>query len=174
MFEKLIARNGSQKSAKSGITRDYWQIEILTPSSWNECVLVQGRRRTTEAYWPGLRLDFETLIRFGITIRNAITVAMGFLADEEDATRLVFPAIDTLAICHGACYIIETNETLDGFGSRSISTTIYTRADPILPAVHLIDDELKQFSKDIEAVVERLGANEQQSSQWQVPQVGVL
>lgn len=156
--------NGSTKHIqKQHVRRAYWEIVLVKQDSNDlngndHTVTVRGRRRTSEPFWPGLQLDLGTLLRFSVSIRNAVTVAQGFAAD-DCSYHASFPNSQILAICHGTDYVLETSETIDGWGNRSITTTIFTTEQPILPAVYLIDEELIMFCDDLEQVAGQLIAD---------------
>jgi len=175
MSAKNILANLFLPESVSKIQRDYWRIEEFECLATGGCAaLIQGRRRTSEPFWPGLRLDWPTLHTFGDTMRNAVAVAAGFCVDERQATNGVFPNTETLAICQGSQYVIETCESLNGFGKKSISTTIFQLGPQILPAVHFIDEELEQFAQDMKTMIERLTDAQENSTPWRPPLIGIL
>ncbi len=139
--------------------RDYWQIEGFECFTATGCAaLIQGRRRTSEAFWPGQRLDWPTLHAFSIAIHNAVTIANILSENQGQITDCVFPETEIMALCLGSQYVIEMSETLNGFGKKSICTTVFSLGQPMLPTVQLIEEELDQFSQDIEALLEQLTA----------------
>lgn len=160
------------------VQRDYWEIDILGRDlSDLDCdgvvTIIRGRRRTTEAFWPGLRLDQESLLRFAVSLRNAVTIAKGFAADDDGSCQASFPNSHTLAICNGSDYVIETSESIDGFGKRSIGTTIFGLGQPLLPSAHFIDEELSLFCEDLDQVIASFAVQEQSGSSWTVPPTGI-
>lgn len=158
MFQRQSPSLANAIKHRPKIQRDYWSIEAFGSLGTSSCgAVVRGRRRQTESFWPGLRLTWDALIRFSVTMRNAVVVADGFLFNQEQSSPCIFPNSETLAICQGSDYVIETSECLNGFGKRSIGTTIFRLGEPILPTVHVIDDELRQFSSDVERIIEHLG-----------------
>lgn len=161
------------------IQRDYWQIELLpeelTDLAAEACVaIVRGRRRTSEAFWPGLRLCRSSFLRFATSIQNAVTVAKGFNAEDDGSCQAVFPNSHTLAICNGTEYLLETSETVDGYGNRSIATTIFGMGPPMRPSAHLIDEELMQFCSDLESIAFRIDLIGADSQPLIDPQTGIL
>lgn len=160
------------------VQRDYWEIDIQSRDlSDLDCdgvvTIIRGRRRTSESFWPGLRLDQESLLRFAVSLRNAVTIAKGFAADDDGSCQASFPNSHTLAICNGSDYVIETSESIDGFGKRSIGTTVFGLGQPLLPTAHFIDQELSLFCEDLDQVIASLAVQAETACSWIVPPTGI-
>lgn len=160
------------------VQRDYWEIDILSHDLsdldfGSVITVIRGRRRTSESFWPGLRLDQESLLRFAVSLRNAVTIAKGFAVDDDGSCQASFPNSHTLAICNGSDYVIETSESIDGFGKRSIGTTVFGLGQPLLPSAHFIDQELSLFCDDLDQVIASLAVQGETGCSWTVPTTGI-
>ena len=141
-----------KRSSATSVRRDYWRLELkLAADGEPELLTIAGRRRTTEAFWPPLELPASEI--------NRMLAAVGHAAALADSDRwpglrtafAVFPAHEVMAICRGPYYVIELAETTCS-DRPSVQVTFLQTRGAIRPALLLIDDELGDFSADLEEI----------------------
>lgn len=130
------------------IQREYWMLTLH--KGFFETVLVQGRRRTSERFWPGVELDGDAMIRLASTMRDVTSIVDTFSVNPQPQELMTYPYFDLLAVCDGQDYVIEMTSSRVGTGLRSTCTTIYGNDNWFLPFLYLVDGEVWQFSSDID------------------------
>ena len=134
----------------SRIRREYWMLTQQKNGDNIECVIIQGRRRISEGFWPGLILSEDGLCRFSNAMHDVISIVDNFFTNPQPQQSMRFPYFDLLAVCDGPDYTIELSSSLVGTGLKSICTTIYGKGQRFLPCLYLIDEEVWQFSQDVD------------------------
>lgn len=134
----------------SRIRREYWMLTQQKNEDDIECAIIQGRRRTSEGFWPGLNLSEDGLCRFSNTMHDVLRIVDNFFVNPQPQQSMRFPYFDLLAVCDGPDYTIELSSSLIGTGLKSICTTIYGKDLRLLPCLYLIDEEVLQFSQDVD------------------------
>ena len=104
----------TQNGSETLISRDYWQLSRCRLGSF--IVLVQGRRRLTEAYWPGLKLTPEGLRRFAAAINDVTSIVDNYFTTPQSRSEPMYPHSDLLAVCDGPDYMIEMATSTVGTG----------------------------------------------------------
>ena len=120
------------ESRSTAIQRDYWKLAMAAAEGAPSHVLIQGRRRNTEGYWPGLQLPLSLFERLRRAVHQSCRVA-----DAYPMTPVValtwFPTRELLAVCHGPGYVLELAECYDGRGKRSLDIVISDPASGLRP-----------------------------------------
>jgi hypothetical protein len=138
-----------QEEKHVSIERDYWK---LTLTAAENVVLVQGRRRTTEGFWPGLILSMEGFARFANAMQDVTSIVDDCFTNPQRQMVPMFPHADVLAVCDGPDYMIEMATSMVGTGLSSIGITMYGKQTQLLPFMYLVDEEVWRFSADVDDV----------------------
>jgi len=134
----------------SRIRREYWMLTQQQNYDDCECAIIQGRRRTSEGFWPGLNLSPDGLCRFSNTMHDVVSIVDNFFTNPQPEQAMRFPYFDLLAVCDGPDYTIEMTSSLIGTGLKSICATVYGKDHQMLPVLYLVDEEVWQFSSDVD------------------------
>jgi hypothetical protein len=135
------------------VYRDYWRLEITSaPSGAPRLLVMAGRRRTTEPFWPPLGLPLNETGRILAAVGKAAQLGDQISGDRTGQAPM-FPAHEVMAICRGPFYVIELAETTLGLDKASVLFTLLQTRGAIRPVLYLIDDELQEFLADLEKLV---------------------
>ena len=138
------------------ISRDYWRLSVEQIDN-NQSVLLQGRRRTTERYWPGLRLSFAGMERFIQAMGDACRIVDDFFTSSRSRPEMRFPYSELMAVCDGPMYTIEMAISQSGTGLKSICTTVFGKDLDCRPCLYFVDEEPFQFCGDLNYFVSSRG-----------------
>ena len=139
-----------QEDKSITVQRDYWKLSLTNVA--NNVVLVQGRRRTTEGFWPGLNLTTEGFSRFASAMHDVTSIVDDYFTNPQKQMMSMYPHTDVLAVCDGPSYLIEMATSLVGTGLSSIGITMYGKQTHLLPFLYLVDEEVWKFSADVDEV----------------------
>ena len=142
----------SPNTSNVTVQRDYWRLSL---DAGNELALVQGRRRTTEGFWPGVRLTMEGFSRFANAMHDVTSIVDDFCTTPQNQMMPIYPHADVLSVCDGPDYMIEMATSIVGTGLTSIGITMYGKRIQLLPFVYLVDEEVWNFSADVDEVARR-------------------
>lgn len=142
-----------QEDNRISVQRDYWKLSVATASE--NIVLVQGRRRTTEGFWPGLQLTMEGLQRLASAMHDVTSIVDDYFTNSQSQVMPMYPHADLLAVCDGPDYMIEMATSIVGTGLSSIGITMYGKKTQLLPFVYLVDEEVWKFSADVDEMALR-------------------
>ncbi len=99
----------TRKKKTMCIERDYWRISLADSliTGDPQSLMLQGRRRITEAFWPAFELPIAEFERLLESVGNAVVLAEGYRWTGSFAAPPSFPNTDTLALCQGrfTCWI---------------------------------------------------------------------
>ena len=142
--------------AAGSINREYWRLTPEASTDDDSLILVQGRRRTTEGYWPGMRLSEDGIQRFGQSISDVCRIVDDFFTSPKVQPTMRFPYSELMAVCDSQMYTIELAISISGTGLKSICTTVFGKDVECRPCLYLVDEEPFQFSGDLDDFVSSL------------------
>lgn len=136
------------------IEQDYWRLSLQADLADDRphCLHIEGRRRTTELFWPAYQFPIEEMERLLTSVNNAALLVEGYHWTAPLTHLATVPNSETMAICCGPFYTLELAESMNGNLAATISMTLLDKETPARPVLYLIDDELSSFLSDLREI----------------------
>ena len=83
-------------------------------------------------------------------MHDVTSIVDDYFTNPQRRIEPMFSHSDVLAVCDGPDYIIEMGTSMVGTGLNSIGVTMYGKKNQLLPFVYLVDEEVWNFSADID------------------------